>query len=132
MSMGLYKRKKPVVGETYFIASNYYYKTSDEEGFIVTVTNVGKKYFTVKAENAYIEYKFDKNTFIHNNGGYTPQFNIYNSKEDYEKNIKAIQYKNEMINSLLNYLTWNEIITLHDRLIERRDNRTTEVKNIFE
>ena len=121
MSMGLYKRKKPVVGETYFIASNYYYKTSDEEGFIVTVTNVGKKYFTVESANG-DEYRFDKKTFVHNNGEYSPDIAIYNSEEDYKKYVKAKECETELTNRLLRYLTLDEIIELYDKLTERRSN----------
>lgn len=134
MSMNLYKRKKPVVGETYFVSSNYYYKTTSEKGCTVKVVNVGRKYFTVKAEGSCIEYKFDKNTFVHNNGVYSPEFNIYNNEEDYQKNIKATQCKNEIMNSLLKYLTWDETITLYERLKNRKEeasNGNTNFENIL-
>lgn len=112
MLMNLYRRKKPVVGETYYIHS---------EG-IVKVTKVGKKYFTVKKENKCNEYVFDKDTFIHNNGPYISNICIYNNKEDYEKSVKAKECETELKERLLRYLTWDEIIELYDKLIERKTN----------
>lgn len=116
-----YERKKPVVGETYYICSTYETRRYFKKEGTVEVTKVGNKYFTVKDAND-TEYRFDKKTFVHDNGKYSPDISIYNSEEDYKKYVKAKECETELKDRLLRYLTLDEIIELHDKLTERRSN----------
>lgn len=121
MYFALYERKKPVVGETYYIHSNYETRQYFMKEGIVEVTKVGNKYFTVKDTNDR-EYRFDKKTFVHDNGKYSPDVAIYNNEEDYKKYIKTKECETELKDRLLRYLTLDEIIELHNKLAERRRN----------
>lgn len=113
------QKKTPVVGETYYIHSNEYYTMNIKEG-MVEVVSVGRKYFTVKSLDTDQVYKFFKENFIQYNGEYTPEVEIYNDKDEYEKYIKAKNYKKELETSLLQYLTMDETISLYEMLEMRK------------
>lgn len=91
--------KKPTVGQKIFLkpvsnAARYY----DPDGLIGTVvTSVGRKYFSVEctAHNGGKPNRFNLEDWIHDNGGYSPYFKVYETEQEfmdeYESSVLAQQ-----------------------------------------
>lgn len=114
--------KEPKVGEKYCVVRNRFY-SNKLEVFEGIVSSVERKYFTLKREdNNYWKEKFTKDDLIHINGEYSPEYFLYNNREDYEKKIKAKECRFDMEhNSMLKYLSNDEVIALYDILKDRKE-----------
>lgn len=101
--------KEPKVGETYYCVFN----DTRREAKYITVDRVGRKYF-------YSNYlKFDKETFIEDNGQYSPSCRLYDDKEQYELKVKVNEYCRLIRDSLYRKMTDEEIIELYEKLKDR-------------
>lgn len=104
--------KKPKVGETYFLVPNDFRRQSTR---YVSVNKVGKEYFYADG------FKFNKETFVQDNGRYLPEYSLFDSEESYNINVKAKTcMKNLVHGGLLNMMTDDEIIELHEKLMNRK------------
>lgn len=102
--------KEAKVGETYYAVP------CDKRfgrGKYVTVESVGRKYFTAGGM------KFNKNDFVQFNGGYSPDYKLYDNKEQYELKVKAKDCWMIVRDSLYRKMTGEEIIELYEKLKDR-------------
>lgn len=102
--------KEPKVGETYYAVPCD--RRFGQEKYI-TGESVGRKYFTAGGM------KFDKNNFVQFNGGYSPDYELYESKEVYELNEKLQEYWRLIRDSLYRKMTNEEIIEIYEKLKDR-------------
>lgn len=101
--------KEPKVGETYYCVFNDRMRLPEN----ITVDKIGGKYF-------YCGYlKFNKNTFIQDNGKYSPFCSLYENKEQYELKLKATEYWMLIRDRLYRKMSNEEIIELYDKLKDR-------------
>lgn len=101
--------KEPKVGEMYYCVFN------DKRNLpkTIKVNKVGRKYF-------YADYlKFDKETFIEDNGQYSPSCRLYDNEEEYNLYLKAKKCWIEIIDRLHVKMTSEEIIELYNKLKDR-------------
>lgn len=101
--------KEPKIGETYYCV---FYDKRYEPKYI-TVDKVGRKYFY----SSYL--KFDKETFIEDNGQYSPSCQLYDNKEQYELVLKARKCWQIIEDRLYRKMSYEEIIELYNKLKDR-------------
>lgn len=101
--------KEPKVGETYYCVFN------DKRNLpkIITVDKVGRKYFYSNL------LKFDKDTFIEDNGQYRPSCRLYDDEQQYQIYLKAKQCWMQISDRLHIKMTDEEIIELYEKLKDR-------------
>lgn len=102
--------KEPKIGETYYAVP--YDRRFGQEKYI-TVESVGRKYFTAD------HMKFNKNDFVQFNGGYSPNYELYDSKEQYELKEKANECWRLIRDNLCRKMSYEEIIELYNKLKDR-------------
>lgn len=101
--------KEPKVGETYYCVFFDDRKSPKN----VVVTKLGRKYF-------YCNYlKINKDTFIDDCGEYSPSCRLYDSKEQYENEIKVDEYWGIIRDKLYTKMSSDEIIELYEKLKNR-------------
>lgn len=101
--------EEPKVGETYYCV----YNDTRYEPKYITVDKVGRKYF-------YAGWlKFDKETFIEDNGQCNPSCRLYDNKEQYELKLKVRTCWRLIRDSLYRKMTDEETIELYEKLKDR-------------
>lgn len=82
------------------------------------VSKIGRKYFHVKT-GLHTEERFKIDTLEHENGEYSPDYELYISQETCEFHQKAIDSRRAISNHLFQFLTDKEAIELRDMLVKR-------------
>lgn len=102
--------KEPKIGETYYaVPCDQRFGVAKH----ITVESVGRKYFTAGG------LKFNKQNFHQFNGRYSADYNLYDSKEQYELKAKAKECWRLIRDRLYQKMTDEEIIELYEKLKDR-------------
>ena len=99
------------VGQKVFIRCEYNKNTYVEEPI---VTKVGRRYFELEG---YWSTQFSIETGKDKNGQYSPQYQVYESKEAYEQELKHSELGNKL-NKLVNSNLKYETLLAIQKLIE--------------
>lgn len=102
--------KEPKIGEIYYAVPCDH---RHDNAKYITVESIGRKYFTAD------RMKFHKDTFEQFNSGYSADYRLYDSKEQYELKVKADKCWGLIRDSLYKRMSDEEIIELHDKLKDR-------------
>lgn len=108
------------VGQTvYRLNINNAARNRKQELTEVKVTNIGRKYFTVKAEGHYLETKHYLEDGIENAGQYSPTSRIYIDPKDWEKD-KCVRELNRKFSKAFSFsrsqFSYDQLIQVNEIL----------------
>lgn len=113
---------KPKVGDKLWL---HYVDSRCGKDCYMEVKKVGKKFFYLGKENDdYIwpDLQFSLEDFSHCNRDYSGRYTVHKSKEEFEYKVETYKRRIAIRNTLLRYITDEEINTLYNTLCQRQAN----------
>ena len=111
------KKEDLKVGQKLWLHHRYG-RNRDYEVFI---SRIAKKYLYVVTEVGYSEEKFNIDTFENYEKNYSPSKVLYFNKEEKDMEDMVSDYKHQLREGLINYLTDEETIELYNNLKNRKN-----------